>query len=34
MRRPRPTEAVIAIQKKVAALLEEMEQTSGHGGTS
>jgi hypothetical protein len=33
-RRLSKAEAVIAIQKKVAALLEEMEQTSGHGGTS
>jgi len=33
-RRLDKAEAVIAIQKKVAALLEEMEQTSERGGTS
>jgi hypothetical protein len=33
-RRLSKAEAVIAIQKKVAALLEEMEPTSGRGGTS
>lgn len=33
-RRLDKAEAVIAIQKKVAALLEEMEQTSAHGETS
>lgn len=33
-RRLNKAEAVIAIQKKVAALLEEMEPTSGRGGTS
>jgi hypothetical protein len=33
-RRLGKAEAVIAIQKKVAALLEEMEPTSGRGGTS
>ena len=33
-RRLDQAEAIIAIQKKVAALLEEMEQTSGCGGAS
>lgn len=33
-RRLDKAQAVIAIQKKVAALLEEMEQTSERGGTS
>mgnify|MGYP005867765815 CR=1 FL=1 len=33
-RRLDKAEAVIAIQKKVATLLEEMEQTQERGGTS
>lgn len=33
-RRLDQAEAIITIQKKVAALLEEMEQTPGRGGTS